>query len=60
VKNFNLERFLKMDNDWLKEKEAYSNGKIIEFKLTENWYEWTYTFEPHWDNENYQFRVKND
>jgi hypothetical protein len=49
---------IKPKSNWNKEKEAYDKGEKLEFKLLDKWHEWNYSFEPHWDDAKYTFRIK--
>jgi len=43
---------------WHKEIKAWAEGKEIEFKLSDEWHNWMYDFEPHWDIHEYEYRIK--
>ena len=49
---------IKPKSNWNKEKEAYDKGEKLEFKLSDEWHDWNYSFEPHWDIDEYQYRIK--
>jgi hypothetical protein len=43
---------------WHKEIKAWADGAKIEFKLSDEWHNWMYDFEPHWDIDEYEYRIK--
>jgi hypothetical protein len=47
-----------MKHKWHKEIKAWSEGKEIQFKLSDEWHDWMYGFEPHWDIDGYEYRIK--
>jgi hypothetical protein len=47
-----------MKHKWYKEIKAWSEGKEIQFKLSDEWHDWMYGFEPHWDIDGYEYRIK--
>jgi hypothetical protein len=47
-----------MQHKWHKEIKAWADGAEIEFKLSDEWHDWMYGFEPHWDIDEYEYRIK--
>jgi hypothetical protein len=47
-----------MKHKWHKEIHAWADGAEIEFKLSDDWHNWMYGFEPLWDIDEYQYRIK--
>jgi hypothetical protein len=43
---------------WAKEIKAWADGAEIQFKLSGDWHNWMYNFEPLWDIDEYEYRIK--
>jgi len=47
-----------MQHKWHKEIKAWADGEQIQFKLSDEWHNWMYGFEPLWDIDEYEYRIK--